>query len=94
MAVIGSPKPLRRYRFTWAEVLSALQRRMHDADHAAGVSLLSNADHTASIKPLFHRIRAGDALEVDIFEEPPRPEPEPVLSLVLKRAPRLGKEPP
>lgn len=89
--------PLRRYSFTWDEVLSALQRRMNDADHADGVTLLTNADHTRSEKPLFHRIRASaEGIEIDLFEEHPAPDSEPVLRLPLiyKRAPRMSREPP
>jgi hypothetical protein len=76
---------LAHYSFTWDDVLSALQRRMLDQDHSRGVTLIRPGAEKSD-KPYFHRCRAtAKGIEVDLFEEPP---------LILKPAPRMGRDSP
>jgi hypothetical protein len=76
---------LSHYSFTWDDVLNALQRRMHDQDYARGITLLKPGAEKSD-RPYFHHCRAtANGIEISLFDEPP---------LVLKPAPRMGKDSP
>jgi hypothetical protein len=63
-------KAISHYRFTWDDVLNALQRRMHDADYAQGFTLLKAGAEKSDWK-FVHRCRAtADGIEIYIFDKP------------------------